>query len=261
MAATSAATMAATRAATDAATSAATRAATSAATRDANKKNTINFLVKFLIGCSKNYWNMWNGGNQWSGYVSYLSFFRYIAKLDLPIYDKFDFYEKAAMHGGPRMMTADFCMVSDMPLFIKRDAQNRPHADGEPFCQWRDGWALHYFHGVKLPPYMHNVKSKDWEAKWILTEQNAEIRRLLIETIGYGKICRDLNAKNMDSWREYELLRIDNADVEPIVMVKMTCPSTRMIHAHRVHPSITSARAAITAVNGGIDPEEFGSES
>lgn len=47
-------------------------------------------------------------------------------------------------------------------------------------------------------------------------------------------------------------------DIEPIYLLKMTCPSTSFIHALRVPPEVKSAREAISWVNWGIDPEEFG---
>jgi hypothetical protein len=54
------------------------------------------------------------------------------------------------------------------------------------------------------------------------------------------------------------LLKIDaDADIEPIVLLKMACPSTGYIHVLRVPPDLESARQAIAWVNWGIDPEEF----
>jgi internalin A len=80
---------------------------------------------------------------------------------------------------------------------------------------------------------------------------------LLIERIGYDRICQQLQAVELDSWQEYTLLKIDNADVEPIYLLKMTCPSTGFIHALRVPPDVRSAQEAIRWVNWDIDPEEF----
>nr|WP_226582714.1 hypothetical protein [Microseira wollei] len=58
------------------------------------------------------------------------------------------------------------------------------------------------------------------------------------------------------------MLKIDRqVDVEPIYLLKMTCPSTGFIHALRVPPSMKSAREAIRWVNWGIDPEEFAVET
>jgi hypothetical protein len=97
-----------------------------------------------------------------------------------------------------------------------------------------------------------------WQAKWLLTENNAEIRRILIQQIGYDRICEELQTVELDSWREYTLLKIDaEVDVEPIHLLKMTCPSTNHIHVLRVPPHLTSAREAIRWVNWDVDPEAF----
>jgi leucine-rich repeat protein SHOC2 len=44
---------------------------------------------------------------------------------------------------------------------------------------------------------------------------------------------------------------------EPMLLLKMTCPSTQHIHILRVPPEMTSAEAAITWVNHGIHPDKF----
>ena len=44
---------------------------------------------------------------------------------------------------------------------------------------------------------------------------------------------------------------------QPMVLLKMTFPSTGHIHILRVPPEMTSAEAAITWVNHGIHPDEF----
>jgi hypothetical protein len=85
---------------------------------------------------------------------------------------------------------------------------------------------------------------------------------VLIQGIGYARICQELQATELDTWREYTLLKIDRqVDVEPIYLLKMTCPSTGFIHALRVPPSMKSAREAISWVNWGVDPEAFAVET
>jgi leucine-rich repeat protein SHOC2 len=118
-----------------------------------------------------------------------------------------------------------------------------------------------YFLGANLPrQYWMNFN--EWNPQWLLYEDNVEIKRVLIQQVGYEKICRELNAVEIDSWREYTLLRIDVIEryygsEEPMVLLKMTCPSTGHIHILRVPPEMTSAEAAITWVNHGIHPDEF----
>ncbi|WP_293332127.1 leucine-rich repeat domain-containing protein [Microcoleus sp. CAWBG58] len=149
------------------------------------------------------------------------------------------------------------CVVCDRPRHLRFDSENRLHAEAEPAIEFADGWNFYYYHGVRLPEQYGQVHPNLWKAEWILSEDNAEVRRVLIEAIGYDRICQELSAQQIDSWQKYELLKIDNADVEPICLLKMTCPSTGFIHALRVPPEVRSAREAIRWVNGGIDPEEF----
>uniref|UniRef100_UPI0037C10998 DUF6745 domain-containing protein n=1 Tax=Chamaesiphon sp. VAR_69_metabat_338 TaxID=2964704 RepID=UPI0037C10998 len=115
--------------------------------------------------------------------------------------------------------------------------------------------------GILLHRYL--TKSSEWKSEWLLDENNAEIRRELIAKIGYEKICHELNAVTVDTWREYTLLKIDgvgrgyNHRTEPMVLLKRICPSTQHIHVLRVPPKMTSAEAAITWVNHGTHPDRL----
>jgi internalin A len=151
----------------------------------------------------------------------------------------------------------NICVVCDRPLHLHFDSEHRLHAEGESAIAFADGYSLYFHHGVKLPEQYGKVHPDLWQAEWLLSEENAEIRRLLIQRIGYDRICQQLQAVELDSWQEYTLLKIDNADVEPIYLLKMTCPSTGFIHALRVPPDVESAKEAIRWVNWDIKPEEF----
>jgi Leucine Rich repeats (2 copies) len=120
-----------------------------------------------------------------------------------------------------------------------------------------------FVYGVELPK-KYFLPQHEWLSQWVLEESNAEIRRLLIQVIGYDRICQELQATQLDYWQEYSLLKIDIFDdfdekynEHPIHLLKMTCPSTGFIHFLRVPPDMKSAREAIRWVNWGIDPEEF----
>jgi internalin A len=160
-------------------------------------------------------------------------------------------------HCGWIVPCEKICVVCDRPLHLRFDAENRLHAEGEPAIAFADGYSLYFHHGVQLPEKYGKVHPDLWQAQWLLSEENAKLRRLLIQTIGYDRICQQLQAVELDGWQEYTLLKIDNADVEPIYLLKMTCPSTGFIHALRVPPDVRSAQEAIRWVNWDIDPEEF----
>jgi leucine-rich repeat protein SHOC2 len=114
--------------------------------------------------------------------------------------------------------------------------------------------------------YWSNISK--WESKWILDEKNTEIKKILITQIGYDRISQEIDATIVDSWREYTLLKIDKLDqiidrrrkqphLEPLLLLKMTCPSTAHIHILRVPPDMKSAEAAITWINHGIHPDDI----
>jgi hypothetical protein len=152
----------------------------------------------------------------------------------------------------------NLCIVCDRPTLLHFDNENRLHAEGKPAIEFADGYSIYSYHGVTLPEKYGKIHPHAWESQWLLSENNAELRRVLIQGIGYDRIASELQARELDAWAEYTLLKIDaDVDDEPIHLLKMTCPSTGFIHALRVPPDTESAREAIRWVNWGIDPEEF----
>ncbi|WP_299403687.1 DUF6745 domain-containing protein [Acaryochloris sp. IP29b_bin.148] len=167
-----------------------------------------------------------------------------------------------SIHCGLLLPCEKSCFVFDRPLRCLADPEGRLHDEGGPALQFADGYQSYQFHGVQLPERYGTVHPQRWQADWLLHEQNAELRRVLMQGIGYDRLCQELQAESLDTWREYALLRVaPTIDVEPIYLLKMTCPSTGYIHATRVPPSIQSAREAIRWVNWDTDPEEFAQES
>jgi hypothetical protein len=154
------------------------------------------------------------------------------------------------------------CLVCDRPIKLSFDSQQRLHAEGEAAVKFTGDFTIYAYHGVLLSEKYGKLHPNQWQAQWLLEEKNAEIRRSLIQGIGYDRICQELQATALDYWQEYTLLKIDNpVDVEPIYLLKMICPSTGFIHALRVPPAMKSAREAIRWVNWGIDPEEFAAQT
>jgi hypothetical protein len=297
--ATRAATVAATRAATDAATVAATRAATGDATRaatvaatdDATDAATYAATVaatdqnakwfrmggcsesdmeglserifpghrKAMLECAYKSWRMLNGGNQWSGWVAYLSFFRHVVGLPID-YSKWDHYEKAAEHSGPRYIHAKFCIVSDRPEVLLVDEQNRPHCTTGPFCRWRDGSALYAVHGVRVPWTVIEHRDQLTVAQ-IDKEQNAEIRRVMMELYGEAKYLKDSGAMPIHSDSFGVLFRKEIPGDEPLVMVRVenSTPEPdghRKTYMIRVPPTTETAHAAV-AWTFGLDVADY----
>jgi hypothetical protein len=152
--------------------------------------------------------------------------------------------------------------VIALTLPVMRIEDDRLHADGKPAVQWSDLECYYFWHGTEIPQKYGAVLSQKWRSQWLLEEPNTELRRVLIQGIGYDRIVQDLEAVELDTWREYSLLKIQaDIDVEPIYLLKMTCPSTNHIHVLRVPPHLTSACEAIRWVNWDVDSETFAVES
>jgi len=276
-AATDAATVAATRDATDAATVAATRdatydatdAATYDATRDATYDATRNvwainkwYFVNGGMGecanllrvgkggleCAQKATNMWQGGNQWSAWSSFLSFFRHVAKLNID-YSKWDAWEKLSIHSGPRVMHKEFCIISDRPSVLTVDSENRPHGENHAFCQWRDGSKLFSWHGIRVPGWVIERPQEITPSK-IDAEENVEVRRVMIERFGFDRYMLESGAKVLDTMGEYQLISKPDPSEGQMVALKMVCPSTQAVYIHPVDSNCKTVNEALAWKRG-----------
>ena len=267
LAATRDATSDATRDATRAATSDATRAATYAATYDATRASPseitwvkvpgLEQITAFgcslapdylALSCASSAWRLYQGGNQWSGWAAWLSFFRHIVKLPIS-WEKWDCWEQLALHSGWRFIHDDFCIVCDRPEILTVDSENRPHNDTGPFCRWRDGTALYAVHGVRVPWDIIEHPASITVAR-IDAEQNAEFRRVMIERYGQSRFLVDGGAKVIASDDYGTLYRRELAGDEPIVMVKVVNSTAELDGSFkdyfiRVPQTVKTAREAV----------------
>lgn len=167
----------------------------------------------------KNVYSMWNGGNQWSGWTSYISFFRYVAKLDID-YSKWNCYEKLTELSGPRVVHTDFCFISDRSTVLTLDAQNRPHSLTGPFTKWSDGSAMYSVANVRIPAFIIE-DPKQITVERIEKEENAEIRRIMVTQYGQEKFILDSKSEVVHQDDFGILYRKDMKGDEPLMMVKV----------------------------------------
>jgi hypothetical protein len=202
---------------------------------------------------------MFNGGNTDGQSISLITFFRYIAKLNID-YSKFDAYEKLGEHSGPRFIHSKFCIISDKPLFIKRDDNSQPHAETGPYIKWRDGTALYAIHGVRVPAWIIE-KPQEITIKKIDNESNIEIRRIMIDKYGLSKYIENSGSKliHKDCFGElYEKL-VENDENIKIVKVINSTPEkdgSKKTYWIRVPPDINTAKDAVSWTFG-IDSDHY----
>lgn len=95
----------------------------------------------------------------------------------------------------------------------------------------------------------------------ILNTENVELRRVLIERLGYetflqqvGGVVRD---RDQDAGGDRQLICIAFEDDEPLMLLRVTCPSTGHLHVLRVPPYLRSCREAAAWIAGFDDPNDY----
>jgi len=95
----------------------------------------------------------------------------------------------------------------------------------------------------------------------ILAETNAELRRVLLERMGYESFLNEAEAETLDRDRdpggERRLLRVPMEGDEDLVCVSVICPSTGRQYIIRVPPTMRSCRQAVAWIAGFDDPDDY----
>ena len=238
-AATEEATRAATYAATDAATYAATYAATRAATDafyDLDVADMIALAHELGIGtfglmCAQQHYNLVQGGNQWSAWDSFITFFHDVAKLPLD-YSKYQHWRTLSERSGPRWVHPEFCIISDRPAVLQVDDQNRPHREDGPFCQWRDGTGIYAWHGVRVPARWIADRA-NLDPREVIKAANVEERAAGAAIVGWPKMLGVLKAKVINDSGSPDIGQLIELKLpglsEPGRFLKAVCPRNGVI--------------------------------
>ncbi|MDJ0703580.1 MAG: hypothetical protein QNJ46_09895 [Leptolyngbyaceae cyanobacterium MO_188.B28] len=167
-----------------------------------------------------------------------------------------DIYQGLMQHCGWLIPMGRLCGICDRPRQLLFNRENRLHAEARPAVEFSDGHCLYAYQGVKIPQKYGEVFSHQWRVEWLFTEDDPKLRKLLIQGIGYARICQELPVKILDSCQEYTLLQVDEPRLhgEPIYLLKRVCPITNSLHAIRIPAWICSVDEAICWMNWGINP-------
>ncbi|GHC03751.1 DUF6745 domain-containing protein [Cerasicoccus arenae] len=98
-------------------------------------------------------------------------------------------------------------------------------------------------------------------AQEALQEDNAEVRRVIIERMGYLEFAKEAGAKVLDQdsdpGGQRQLLKIDLQEDEPLVGLSCYCPSTRRQYLLRVPPKTKSCHEAAAWIAGYDNPKDY----
>ncbi|MFJ9634836.1 DUF6745 domain-containing protein [Streptomyces sp. NPDC101175] len=158
---------------------------------------------------------------------------------------------------------ARVAVLSERPSALHRDEAGRlDHGDG-PALAYPDGFALHAWRGMPVPAaFLAELSTLTPER--IRAEENAELRRVMLEYYGYDRYLSDSDARPLHRDETGILWRIDLADDEPVVMVEVVNSTPEPDGTHRTYwlrvpPSTRTARAGV-AWTFGLDASAYAPE-
>jgi hypothetical protein len=95
----------------------------------------------------------------------------------------------------------------------------------------------------------------------ILRTDNVEIRRVLIERLGYETFLHQVGGvihdRDTDAGGERQLICIAFDDDEPLMLLKVICPSTGHIHVLRVPPYMRTCHQSAAWIAGFDNPDDY----
>ncbi len=120
---------------------------------------------------------------------------------------------------------------------------------------WRILWR-------RMPVPAHVVTAPETiTAREVLTEQNLELRRVMLERMGAERFFREANPEVMDQDQDpggpRQLLRIRFGSGEDLVCVAVQCPSTGRAYLLRVPPTMQTCRQAVAWTAGFDNPDDY----
>jgi hypothetical protein len=147
----------------------------------------------------------------------------------------------------------NICWVSERHHILYKDDRGFLHCENGPALQYPDGWSIWAWHGVRVS--QHIIEQPETiTTHEIQKEQNEEVRRILIERMGWERWLRESHAKiihrrfnNRDQQWE-ELYTLNNSK-----RLLVSDPSTGRKYALGVPSEINTCQDAQNWLSSGLD--------
>jgi hypothetical protein len=125
-----------------------------------------------------------------------------------------------AKNAGWFLPHENICFVSERHSILNRDDQGRLHSLSEAAVLYPDGWAIYAVHGVRVPEYIIKNPEKITIEK-IESEENAEIKRVMVDIFGLDKYIQNCGAKLIHKDNLGELYKKEQSNDEDMLIVKV----------------------------------------
>jgi len=151
-------------------------------------------------------------------------------------------------------------VISERHVEVHRDNLGRLHRGDGPALSYPDGYAIHSWRGMPIPPEMV-AQLATLTVERIQAEENAEMRRVMLEHFGFERYLRESGAKKQHADEFGTLWRVDIPGDEPLVMVEVINSTAEpdgsfRTYFLRVPPQTGTARAGV-AWTFGLSEQEY----
>jgi hypothetical protein len=88
----------------------------------------------------------------------------------------------------------DLVILTDRPKRIQRDDLGRLHCEDGPALQYRDGWTIYAWRGIRVPA---SLIESDWDYDRIMQERDHRIRRCAIDKMGWDRFVSEADLEQV----------------------------------------------------------------
>ena len=121
-------------------------------------------------------------------------------------------------------------MVCERPTVIQRELatptltrgwrSHRLHCDTGPAVAWPDGWGVWASHGIRVPQHVIEAP-QTITVREIHNEQNAEVRRVMVERMGFDRFVKESGALPLHGDETGTLYRLELSGDDPLMLVSV----------------------------------------
>ncbi|MEV4011605.1 DUF6745 domain-containing protein [Nonomuraea angiospora] len=178
----------------------------------------------------------------------------------LSAFDGLDGLKRAAERTGWWWPFERLAIVTERPVELHLDDVGRLHRAVGPALSYSDGFALHAWHGMPVPADF-GAAMRELTVERIREEENAELRRAMLEHFGLDRYLAESGARPVHSDETGVLWRVELSDDEPLVMVEVVNSTpepdgTSRTYFLRVPPWVQRARQGV-AWTFGVAEEDY----
>lgn len=195
---------------------------------------------------------------QWACYgqhdAGWLAFYDYFQQIGVEGLEQLDGLKKAAKFCGWWWPMSHIAVVTEQPINLGLDDQGRLHHGNARAIEYNDDWGLWVWNGTNVPKrYITDPDSIT--AQEVIEQENAEMRRIMVERMTPERFAEESNAKTLDEDTDKlglprKLIQVEMPTGEPWTAVQVMNSSeepdgSRRSYSLRVPPTTTSCAEGI----------------